>query len=352
MNCSSPIGHPAITVLTSPAREVETNLVNSCLNESDTLHCVLSMQSAFVTGLAVSTLRNGSSEKRTSVRERYRSVSSTRSRRSRAPMCSTSPMLRAATGKIVVLADIEEIAVGDTLMIEYTADAGSPFLEEDAGTVLWTGGFNGWRGEETKDDDDRGGAAQTLNFPFVPLLDGHFRVSVIVPDYARSIDFVVSSASGYIWDDNSGNFYTIPIKYRKHLDRHGEVESFVANAGLEIKRDAKVELNESPVLMPEVESNMHRIRGEAAIIGEEKGLGNILVSQARDTFERYDYDRVGLIDIGDVSKALKDMAFDLENAEVDDLLQRFVKNEHKCSMVEWILIYAELELSDHGIQMV
>lgn len=307
---------------------------------------------AFVTGPAASTLRRASTAWKNGVQRTHDNATLPRARRARAPTCSAAPVLRAATGTIQVQADMDEIAVGDTLMIEYTPSPGSPFLDENVGTLLWTGGFNGWRGEESAtDDDDRGGAAQTLHFPLMPLLNGSFRVSVMVPDYARTVDFAVSSASGFAWDDNDGQFFVIPVKYRKRLDREGEVEAYVADTGVEIKRDAKVELSESPVMMPEVEKNLHRIRGEAALIGEEKGLGNILVSQARDTFERYDHGRVGLIEKSDVHNALADMCFDLPADKVEELMVRFV-GEKQCSMVEFMLIYAELELEDYGILMV
>eukprot|EP00171_Calliarthron_tuberculosum_P006982 IDg6982t1 len=131
---------------------------------------------AFVTGATLFTLRAAPSSWKNGIEERGSRVTLARARRTRSPTCSTTPVLSAATGSIDVKANVGEIAVGDTLMIEYTPEPGSPFLQEGMGTLLWTGGFNGWRGEEVgSDDDERGGAAQTLHFPFTPLLNGSFR---------------------------------------------------------------------------------------------------------------------------------------------------------------------------------
>lgn len=271
----------------------------------------------------------------------------------RPPTCNTPLTADAgvATGEIRVHGDASEIAVGDTIVIEYTPCANSPLLDNDtAGILLWTGGFNGWKGLGSSEDD---GSSQTLHFPFTPLLDGKFRISITVPDYATSVDFcVTSSANSWLWDDNSGDMYIIPVKYRKKMDKEGKVEEYVADKGIEIKRDAKAEENTSPVMMPEEEEVLHRIRGEASLVGEEKGLGSILISQARDVFERFDHSRKGIILVTEIPAALKELSFELSDEETKDLIKQYVKDDTICTMVEWMIIYSELELSDYGIQMV
>ncbi len=183
-----------------------------------------------------------------------------RGRRAQLVECSAAPALKPVSGTIRVCCDVNEIAVGDTITIEYTPAPESPFLADDfSSTVLWTGGFNGWRG-----DEESGAGAQTLNFPFTPLLNGSFRVSVCVPDYAESLDFAVTDQSGYVWDNNSDEYYTIPVKYRKRLSQEGDVEEYVAAEGEEVMRDLSAEQETSPVMVPEEEQRLHRIRGEAA----------------------------------------------------------------------------------------
>ncbi len=268
------------------------------------------------------------------------------------PTCSLTAPAHAA-GSITVNCDVNEIAVGDTLMIEYTPPEGSSLLDSAAGTLLWTGGFNGWRGESKAEGAREDGSEQTLHFPFTPLLDGRFRVSVTVPDYAKSVDFCVTSANAWSWDDNNGNMYTLPVKYRKKVDKDGQVIEFESNDKTqEVRREAKLEEDAPRVMVPEEEARLHRLRGEAALVGEEQGLGNILISQARDTFDMLDRDKVGTITAQDVGKALEHLSFDLSDDELNDLVKRFVKDEGKVTMVEFMLLYSELELNDYGLQMV
>lgn len=254
--------------------------------------------------------------------------------------------LRSATGVISVDKDEDKIAVGDTLRIEYTPEPESPLLEsaEAGGVLLWTGGFNGWRGT-----DDEG---QTLAFPMTPLLNGSFRVGVTVPDYAKSLDFAITDHTGYLWDDNNGNYYSILVRHRKRVDKEGKVEEYIASDGKEYSRDISADVTGSQVLRPGEEQRLQEIRGEAALVGEEQGLGNVLISQARDVFERFDHGRTGYIAVADIGKALSELCFDLEKEELAALTARFVANPEQCSMVEWMLMYSELELSDHGIEMV
>ena len=238
-------------------------------------------------------------------------------------------------------------------MIEYTPKDGSPFLSDKTATILWTGGFNGWKGEEPKPEETDDGSKQTLYFPFTPLLDGRYRVSIMVPNYAKSVDFCITSTNGWAWDDNNGAMYTIPVKYRKKLDKDGNIVEFVANdESEEVKRDAKVEEDGPRILVAEDEATLHRLRGEAALVGEEKGLGNILISHARDTFDRFDCNRAGTITAADVGEALKCMSFDLNDIELNDLIKKFVKDGNKVTMVEFMLIYSELEANDYGLDMV
>lgn len=271
------------------------------------------------------------------------------------PACptATAAVTGQVAGKISVMGDATEIAVGDTITVEYTPAVGSPFLApERSRTLLWTGGFNGWRGD-TGLDETVNAAAQTLNFPFTPLLNGSFRVSIVIPDFAKSIDFAVTDQSGFAWDDNAGKCYSIPVKYRKRLDKKGEVEEYVAEEGEEVMRDLSAEQAVSPVMIKEEEERLHQIRGEANLVGEEKGLGNILINEARDMFEKFDEGRMGLIPRAKVGEALEMMSFELAEGELDALLEKYVKEgNEQCSMVEWMLIYSELELSDHGLDLV
>jgi hypothetical protein len=246
--------------------------------------------------------------------------------------------------RVAVYPSATDVAVGDTLRVEYDPPQGvfAHVTDSDSAKLLfWAGGFNDWNGDE---DDE------TLLFPMIPLEGGRYRVSICVPDYAKSVVFGFTDESGFAWDTNDGKYFRIPIRFQKRYNPKEEVvEEFEASNT--ISMDLKRESASPPVLDVAEERTLHKIRGEATMVGEEKGLGNIHISQARDTFDRYDTGRKGFISISNVASALEVMGFDLPQSRVTELVTKFVAGD-KASMTEFMLLYAELELDDEGINIV
>jgi hypothetical protein len=260
--------------------------------------------------------------------------------------CATALMSQGATaqGRVAIYPSPIDVAVGDTLRVEYDPPEGifaHVSNSNSAKLLFWAGGFNDWNGDEED---------ETLLFPMIPLEEGRYRVSVCVPDYAKSVVFGFTDESGFAWDTNDGKYFRIPIRFQKRYNAKEEVvEEFEASNT--ISMDLKRESASPPVLDVAEERNLHKIRGEATMVGEEKGLGNIHISQARDTFDRYDTGRKGFISISNVASALEVMGFDLPQSRVADLVSKFVSGD-KASMTEFMLLYAELELDDEGIDIV
>lgn len=259
------------------------------------------------------------------------------------------PQTAAKTGSISVLPSASDVAVGDTLSIEYTPPAGLFDTSLDSKTLFyWAGGFRDWSGEAEN---------ETLTFPLIPLGDGRFRVSICIPEYANSVTFGFTDDSGFKWDTNNGDFFRICVKYQKRLNKDGKVEAFVADeddasdssgGGRDLQN-----LSASPPVLKEGEEDiLHKVRGEAALVAEETGLGAIQVNQARDVFTRVDKDWKGTIPISSVGHALAELDFDLPQSRIDELVAKYVKDDHVATMTEFVLIYAELEAADEGINMI
>lgn len=259
------------------------------------------------------------------------------------PTTLPTPANAKEAGVVVVYPSANEVAVGDTLSVEYTPPP-NKFSHESKATVLWAGGFAEWDPEDESNN--------TLFFPMMPIAHGRYRVSLCVPNFATNIQFAITDTSGFEWDLNGGSLFEIKVKYQQRPTSDGEVENFDAT---QTETKHRVQLDHptaiEPVLQPDVEENLHRVRGEAVLIGEEKGLGNIQISQARDTFDRFDRDRTGTMLTADIPKALELLDFDLEEERINELCNMYVKGE-KASMTEFMLVYADLEMADEGIQMV
>jgi hypothetical protein len=253
---------------------------------------------------------------------------------------------RTGAGKIKVIPD-KDVSVGDVFYIEYEPPAGR-FNLDSADVLYWAGGFKNWTGDS---------ADETLLFPLVKLGPGRFRVSICVPDYAESVNFGFCDTDGFSWD----MLYSLPVKYRKRAREDGTVEEFEADIGRaeaedesegEYDTDLTRESASPPVLSVEAEENLHRMRGEAQIIGEESGIGSVFISQVRDTFARFDEDRTGLIKKSLIGTLLSTLNFDLDDERVVELTAEYVGSSEMCTMAEFMSLYCHLESNDEGLDIV
>lgn len=250
---------------------------------------------------------------------------------------TTAGAVATGAGTISVIPD-RSVSVGDVLYVEYAPPEGLFDLGSDA-LLYWAGGFKGWTGES---------ADETLLFPLVRLGHGRYRVSVCVPDYATSIQFGFCDAAGYAWD----MAYAIPVRYQKRPKKDGTVEEFVAGGDGAFDSDLARESASPPVLTVDAEENLHKIRGEATLVGEDSGIGNVFIAQVRDTFDRFDVDRTGTIPAEKIGATLSALNFDLDKSRVAELTAKYVGDNDTCSMTEFMSLYCELELEDEGLDIV
>ena len=245
----------------------------------------------------------------------------------------------------------KELAVGDTLRVTYTPAQSWIESTQPSTLLMLAMCFNDADWEKEK----------PVLFPLTETGTGDYRVSVNVPDFAKSLEFAFTDG-GFRWDTNEDQYYRVNIKYQQKLNKDGEIETVIVGEGDEegddtIKRDLSAEDKFQPILKPNEEASLHRIRAEASVIGEKEGLGNIQVSLARDAFERYDDDRDGVIALKDLKQVLADIEFaDLDQDRYDELVRTFVDEnpteETRVSMTAYMLMYSALEKDDEGIDIV
>lgn len=267
-------------------------------------------------------------------------------------------------GTVSVSPADRDVSVGDTLTLTYTPPPGL-FTPDDV--VCYAGGFNGW----SSDTD-----TSPLLFPAQSLLDGRYRVAVVVPNFARILDFafVQDAVSGGVrYDDNAGELFHIKVVNQLRLTPDGEVQSYVADAedaadgdadsaggggdrGVDLQGGGGVGgVGMAPVLDDGEEAALHRSRGESALVGEAAGLGNIQISAARDAFERQDPDMTGVLSPSGAVRALVILGFDMDEGRLQELLATVgagggVEGEG-LHMSDFMRVYADLENADEGIDI-
>ncbi|GAB0491967.1 hypothetical protein MMPV_003225 [Pyropia vietnamensis] len=259
-----------------------------------------------------------------------------------------------------------DVSVGDTLTLTYTPPPGL-FTPDDV--VCYAGGFNGWSAETD---------TSPLLFPAQSLLDGRYRVAVVVPNFARVLDFAfVQDAveGGVRYDDNGGKLFHIGVVNQLRLTPDGEVQSYVANVdgsadddadadgvggdsrrGVDIKGGGGVGgVGMAPVLGEGEEEALHRSRGESALVGEAAGLGNIQISAARDAFERQDPAMRGVLSAASAVKALLFLGFEMDEERLKEVQATAGVRERGeaegLHMSDFMRVYAELENADEGIEI-
>lgn len=243
------------------------------------------------------------------------------------------------------------MSVGDTLTVTYTPPAGL-FTPDDV--VCYAGGFNGWSSETD---------TSPLLFPAQSLLDGRYRVAVVVPNFARVLDFAFvqdAAAGGVRYDDNGGALFHIGVVNQLRLTPDGEVQSYVANkdgsavdAGADgAGGDGDGGVGMEPVLDEGAEAALHRSRGESAAVGEAAGLGNIQISAARDAFERQDPAMTGVLSVAAAVRALVILGFEMDERRLRELRSTVgAGGGDDLHMSDFVRVYADLENADEGIDI-
>eukprot|EP00168_Porphyra_purpurea_P010340 TRINITY_DN2544_c0_g1_i5.p1 TRINITY_DN2544_c0_g1~~TRINITY_DN2544_c0_g1_i5.p1 ORF type:complete len:400 (+),score=94.06 TRINITY_DN2544_c0_g1_i5:172-1200(+) len=213
-------------------------------------------------------------------------------------------------------------------------------------------------------------------FPAQSLFNGSYRVSVVVPNFARVLDFAFvqdATTGGVRYDDNSGALFHIPVVNQLRLTANGEVQSYVAGSededadgarsGMELDGDRGVDVTGGggvggvgmdPVLDEGEEAALHRSRGESALVGEAAGLGNIQISAARDAFERFDPEMTGVLSVEASVRALVLLGFEMTEGRLRTLLSEVGAEGgagEGLAMADFMLVYADLENADEGIDI-
>mmetsp|Transcript_29021 Transcript_29021/g.38139 ORF Transcript_29021/g.38139 Transcript_29021/m.38139 type:complete len:345 (-) Transcript_29021:284-1318(-) len=262
---------------------------------------------------------------------------------------------------VTVEGGASELAVDDTISLVYTPPHG---LFKETNELMYVGGFNGWDGEE-----------DPFTMPLIPdeAQPGKFKVSLNIPNFAKVMDFIFTD--GVRYDTNNGEYYHLRVKHVREVSENGDIilytqdnEGNLIQEGVIPKIDpqelekmidqemgsVQKNLKQDTLLTPEAEVASQQKIAEASILGEDLGLGNMEVGEARNTFSMFSVnDKMSLEGL---SNALNYLGFEVPQKQQEELI-----NSHKpsnsmdteyISLAEFMHIYADLDLNNVGLEIV
>lgn len=296
----------------------------------------------------------------------------------------------------------KELSAGEEIVVVYNPpqapeggrarlageEAGADREGEREEPLFFMGGFNGWDGETSP-----------LILPAMPQADGSYEVTLAIPVFAKTVDFIFSD--GIRFDTNDGDYYHLRIRHVQERDAKGNVKYFVqdeegqltptgevdervdpqelermieeemqrrkqqeqadvaaqeaAAAGaddggvapepLRVRDDMRVKVSK------EEQRQAQRLRAEASAAGELLGLLKIQCNEVRDAFDRFDDDRTALLARRDVRPALELLGFDLSDEELQELVSSHAGEDEYVDMLAFMHMFAELDSNGVGIKI-
>lgn len=290
-----------------------------------------------------------------------------------------------------------ELSIGDTIRINYIPKEFEP--------LYFLGGF-GWDGND-----------KPMTLPMIPSGDGSYRVSVNLPNFAKSLDFCFSD--GVRYDSNDGKLYHIMVSmkrgnsYRQIIELlviklipnleptvfpclmifllfgdgfqvtniqmpeddgtiisyRQEADGSLSRTGIIKKQDpqelqkmvdASVKKNINKDLEVKItvdeQTRVQEMRADAARLAKDLGLSNMLANEARDAFDRFADRRRDLLPFSKLAEVFSLLGFDLEEQELTSLILKYTLDKNPTATTinirEFMLMFAELDTADTGIDMV
>ncbi len=263
------------------------------------------------------------------------------------------------------------VSAGDTLTVYYTPP--DSYFSPSEHTLTFVGGFNGYDGSEP-----------AMQVPVSPcfhqddLQHGAYKLHITVPNFARSIEFVITD--GVRYDNGPDGWFRVhvenilvegeggEVKRMRHdpISKSLELVEVIPNVDpLELEKELRahqetmydVEVNEDdlPDTILVKEGSEESIRGflaEADVVGKSLGMGNMEIGECRNAFDNRDVD--GLVPFTELPALLGDLGFFLPPDEVTGLISIYVPDlSSECvRMSEFVRMYHHLDERDAGIDMV
>jgi hypothetical protein len=195
-----------------------------------------------------------------------------------------------------------------------------------------------------------------------------------VPNFAKVIDFIFSD--GLRFDTNQNRYFHLRVTNVQQMSPDGKVFTFRQEAdgtmvptGAVLTRDPQelehmieealaekakgVNANLDVMITPEQQDGVQRQRAEASLMGQQLGVGSMLVNEAREAFDRFCDEATETLSKGSLGRALDHLGFEVEEDLLVDLIRRHSGEDASCvSLSEFIKVFAELDKQDMGISIV
>jgi hypothetical protein len=208
--------------------------------------------------------------------------------------------------------------------------------------LFYTGGYNSWNGVDSP-----------LILPWRQKNTDCYEIYVPLPEGSRSVEFVVTD--GVVYDTNNGAFYHIPLQQLVTEQDSHEAEN--SSKDKEISELDPLKIPEGPTrYTTDEEIALRKARAEATAVGESMGLSNVLMTEARIEFERFDTRLSGWISIQEAKMCIARLGFEISDREFDELVaacKEYSRNEdmENIHIIEFIYMYGTLELRNEGLEI-
>ncbi|GJD08087.1 hypothetical protein Gasu2_23980 [Galdieria sulphuraria] len=191
--------------------------------------------------------------------------------------------------------------------------------------LFYTGGYNNWSGVDNP-----------LILPLRQKKADLYEVLVPLPEGSVSVEFAFTD--GVVYDTNHGAFYHIPLEQfvTEEENNSHHIENVSENTKLSELDPLKIPEGPTRYTNDE-EIALRKARAEATAVGESMGLSNVLMTEARTEFERFDTRMSGDKEFHEWTLACKEYSRDED-----------MENIH---ITEFIYLYGSLELRNEGLQI-
>eukprot|EP00871_Galdieria_phlegrea_P005606 jgi/Galph1/6046/GphlegSOOS_G4742.1 len=239
------------------------------------------------------------------------------------------------------------ILEGDTksLLVEYRPP--KQFFRQGQ-ELFYVGGYNNWDGSDSP-----------LTYPVKQKDSETYEISVPLFETVRSVEFSITD--GVVYDTNNGAFFHIPIAQESSqttlASKSNEEEKQIIDHSSNLDIDP-LKIPEGPTkYTTEEEISLRTARAEATTVGESMGLSNVLLTEARIEFERFDTQLTGYILPTEAQICLQHLGFEITDERFYELLQQSKQFSQRNDMntvhiVEYMYMYGTLELQNEGLEMV
>ncbi|EME32516.1 glycosyltransferase family 5 protein [Galdieria sulphuraria] len=210
--------------------------------------------------------------------------------------------------------------------------------------LFYTGGYNNWSGVDNP-----------LILPLRQKKADLYEVLVPLPEGSVSVEFAFTD--GVVYDTNHGAFYHIPLEQfvTEEENNSHHIENVSENTKLSELDPLKIPEGPTRYTNDE-EIALRKARAEATAVGESMGLSNVLMTEARTEFERFDTRMSGWISREEAKMCIERLGFEIGDKEFHEwtlACKEYSRDEdmENIHITEFIYLYGSLELRNEGLQI-